>query len=195
MTPFGVNTQQVLGHAAELGAGLGVTLSHGAQVSTLSRPMWGQPGSQAEGSCPAPGPGQVQSEAGLRGDGMGPAQAAPWPGGSSCVSAQVRVRELEEQCRSQTERFSLLARELQAFRLHPGPLDLLTSALGCGAPGDRPPPPCCCSTPQPCRGSGPKGEVDPQRHQRGAFVLSGVQGQRRLAAHPKSHSKLEPVLA
>nr|XP_017204573.2 peripheral-type benzodiazepine receptor-associated protein 1 isoform X3 [Oryctolagus cuniculus] len=69
---------------------------------------------------------------------------------------EARVRELEEQCRSQTERFSLLAQELQAFRLHPGPLDLLTSALGCGALGDQPPPPCCCSTPQPCQGSGPK---------------------------------------
>ncbi|CAK7291562.1 Peripheral-type benzodiazepine receptor-associated protein 1 [Vulpes lagopus] len=69
---------------------------------------------------------------------------------------QVRVRELEEQCRSQTERFSLLAQELQAFRLHPGPLDLLTSALGYSTLGDHPPPPCCCSTPQPCRGSGPK---------------------------------------
>uniref|UniRef100_A0A8C0LPY3 TSPO associated protein 1 n=1 Tax=Canis lupus dingo TaxID=286419 RepID=A0A8C0LPY3_CANLU len=69
---------------------------------------------------------------------------------------EVRVRELEEQCRSQTERFSLLAQELQAFRLHPGPLDLLTSALGYSTLGDHPPPPCCCSTPQPCRGSGPK---------------------------------------
>ncbi|XP_045038385.2 peripheral-type benzodiazepine receptor-associated protein 1 isoform X4 [Desmodus rotundus] len=75
---------------------------------------------------------------------------------STLDSMQVRVRELEEQCRSQTERFSLLAQELQAFRLHPGPLDLLTSALGCSALGDRPPPPCCCSIPQPCRGSGPK---------------------------------------
>ncbi|EPQ02785.1 Peripheral-type benzodiazepine receptor-associated protein 1 [Myotis brandtii] len=75
---------------------------------------------------------------------------------STLDSMQVRVRELEEQCRSQTERFSLLAQELQAFRLHPGPLDLLTSALGCSTLGDRPPPPCCCSNPQPCRGSGPK---------------------------------------
>ncbi|XP_070339019.1 peripheral-type benzodiazepine receptor-associated protein 1 isoform X3 [Equus asinus] len=78
---------------------------------------------------------------------------------STLDSMQVRVRELEEQCRSQTERFSLLAQELQAFRLHPGPLDLLTSALGCSTLGDRPPPPCCCSTPQPCRGSGPKGNL------------------------------------
>ncbi|XP_076399204.1 peripheral-type benzodiazepine receptor-associated protein 1 isoform X4 [Peromyscus maniculatus bairdii] len=75
---------------------------------------------------------------------------------STLDSMQARVRELEGQCRSQTERFSLLAQELQAFRLHPGPLDLLTSALGCGALGDRPPPHCCCSTPQPCQGSGPK---------------------------------------
>ncbi|XP_032136510.1 peripheral-type benzodiazepine receptor-associated protein 1 isoform X7 [Sapajus apella] len=75
---------------------------------------------------------------------------------STLDSMQARVRELEEQCRSQTERFSLLAQELQAFRLHPGPLDLLTSALDCRTLGDRPPPPCCCSTPQPCRGSGPK---------------------------------------
>ncbi|XP_013004928.2 peripheral-type benzodiazepine receptor-associated protein 1 isoform X3 [Cavia porcellus] len=74
---------------------------------------------------------------------------------STLDSMQARVRELEEQCRSQTERFSLLAQELQAFRLHPGPLDLLTSVLGCSALGDHPPPP-CCSTPQPCRGSGPK---------------------------------------
>ncbi|XP_063574193.1 peripheral-type benzodiazepine receptor-associated protein 1 isoform X14 [Pongo abelii] len=76
---------------------------------------------------------------------------------STLDSMQARVRELEEQCRSQTEQFSLLAQELQAFRLHPGPLDLLTSALDCGSLGDCPPPPCCCSTPQPCRGSGPKG--------------------------------------
>ncbi|KAB0355908.1 hypothetical protein FD754_000064 [Muntiacus muntjak] len=102
---------------------------------------------------------------------------------STLDSMQVRVRELEEQCRSQTERFSLLARELQAFRLHPGPLDLLTSALGCGAPGDRPPPPCCCSTPQPCRGSGPKdldlppaspGRCTPKSSEPAAATLAGV---------------------
>ncbi|XP_049627186.1 LOW QUALITY PROTEIN: peripheral-type benzodiazepine receptor-associated protein 1 [Suncus etruscus] len=80
---------------------------------------------------------------------------------STLDSMQVRVRELEEQCRSQTERFSLLAQELQAFRLHPGPLDLLTSALGCPTLGDHPPPPCCCSTPQPCRGLGPKDDIPP----------------------------------
>ncbi|XP_068832718.1 peripheral-type benzodiazepine receptor-associated protein 1 isoform X2 [Capricornis sumatraensis] len=102
---------------------------------------------------------------------------------STLDSMQVRVRELEEQCRSQTERFSLLARELQAFRLHPGPLDLLTSALGCSAPGDRPPPPCCCSTPQPCRGSGHKdldlppaspGRCTPKSPEPASATLAGV---------------------
>ncbi|XP_040100162.1 peripheral-type benzodiazepine receptor-associated protein 1 [Oryx dammah] len=102
---------------------------------------------------------------------------------STLDSMQVRVRELEEQCRSQTERFSLLARELQAFRLHPGPLDLLTSALGCSAPGDRPPPPCCCSTPQPCHGSGPKdldlppaspGRCTPKSSEPPSATLAGV---------------------
>uniref|UniRef100_A0A8C6DP94 TSPO associated protein 1 n=1 Tax=Moschus moschiferus TaxID=68415 RepID=A0A8C6DP94_MOSMO len=102
---------------------------------------------------------------------------------STLDSMQVRVRELEEQCRSQTERFSLLARELQAFRLHPGPLDLLTSALGCSAPGDRPPPPCCCCTPQPCRGSSPKdvdlppaspGRCTPKSSEPAAATLAGV---------------------
>ncbi|XP_007481884.2 peripheral-type benzodiazepine receptor-associated protein 1 isoform X7 [Monodelphis domestica] len=73
-------------------------------------------------------------------------------------SMQARVRELEEQCRSQTERFSLLAQELQAFRTHPGPLDLLSSTLGTSST-ELPPVPCCCSTPQPCRGPSPK-DVD-----------------------------------
>ncbi|XP_043857970.1 peripheral-type benzodiazepine receptor-associated protein 1 isoform X2 [Dromiciops gliroides] len=77
---------------------------------------------------------------------------------STLDSMQARVRELEEQCRSQTERFSLLAQELQAFRMHPGPLDLLSSTLGTSST-ELPPVPCCCSTPQPCRGPSPK-DVD-----------------------------------
>nr|XP_010338036.2 peripheral-type benzodiazepine receptor-associated protein 1 isoform X1 [Saimiri boliviensis boliviensis] len=102
---------------------------------------------------------------------------------STLDSMQARVRELEEQCRSQTERFSLLAQELQAFRLHPGPLDLLTSALDFGTLGDRPPPPCCCSTPQPCRGSGPKdldlppgspGRCTPKSSEPAPATLTGV---------------------
>ncbi|KFO35013.1 Peripheral-type benzodiazepine receptor-associated protein 1 [Fukomys damarensis] len=96
---------------------------------------------------------------------------------------EARVRELEEQCRSQTERFSLLAQELQAFRLHPGPLDLLTSTLGCSALGDHLPAPCCCSTPQPCRGAGPKdldlppgspGHCSPKSSEPAPATLTGV---------------------
>nr|XP_012619578.1 peripheral-type benzodiazepine receptor-associated protein 1 isoform X6 [Microcebus murinus] len=114
---------------------------------------------------------------------------------STLDSMQARVRELEEQCRSQTERFSLLAQELQAFRLHPGPLDLLTSALDCGAPGDHPPPPCCCSTPQPCRGSGPKdldlppgspGRCTPKSSEPAPASLAGVP--RRMAKKAESLS-------
>ncbi|XP_057572637.1 peripheral-type benzodiazepine receptor-associated protein 1 isoform X7 [Hippopotamus amphibius kiboko] len=114
---------------------------------------------------------------------------------STLDSMQVRVRELEEQCRSQTERFSLLAQELQAFRLHPGPLDLLTSALGCSTLGDRPPPPCCCSTPQPCRGSGPKdldlppgspGHCTPKSSEPAPATLAGVP--RRTAKKAESLS-------
>ncbi|CAO2644733.1 Peripheral-type benzodiazepine receptor-associated protein 1 [Lemmus lemmus] len=102
---------------------------------------------------------------------------------STLDSMQARVRELEGQCRSQTERFSLLAQELQAFRLHPGPLDLLTSALGCSALGDHPPPHCCCSTPQPCQGSSPKdldlppgspGRCTPKSSEPALATLAGV---------------------
>ncbi|KAF6097935.1 TSPO associated protein 1 [Phyllostomus discolor] len=114
---------------------------------------------------------------------------------STLDSMQVRVRELEEQCRSQTERFSLLAQELQAFRLHPGPLDLLTSTLGCSALGDRPPPPCCCSVPQPCQGSGPKdldlppgspGRCTPKSSEPASASLAGVP--RRTAKKAESLS-------
>ncbi|XP_070249288.1 peripheral-type benzodiazepine receptor-associated protein 1 isoform X4 [Myotis yumanensis] len=114
---------------------------------------------------------------------------------STLDSMQVRVRELEEQCRSQTERFSLLAQELQAFRLHPGPLDLLTSALGCSTLGDRPPPPCCCSNPQPCRESGPKdsdlppgspGHCTPKSSEPAPATLPGVP--RRTAKKAESLS-------
>ncbi|XP_010371239.2 peripheral-type benzodiazepine receptor-associated protein 1 isoform X10 [Rhinopithecus roxellana] len=114
---------------------------------------------------------------------------------STLDSMQARVRELEEQCRSQTEQFSLLAQELQAFRLHPGPLDLLTSALDCGTLGDRPPPPCCCSTPQPCQGSGPKdldlppgspGRCTPKSSEPAPATLTGVP--RRTAKKAESLS-------
>ncbi|XP_029423936.1 peripheral-type benzodiazepine receptor-associated protein 1 isoform X5 [Nannospalax galili] len=114
---------------------------------------------------------------------------------STLDSMQARVRELEGQCRSQTERFSLLAQELQAFRLHPGPLDLLTSALGCSALGDHPPPHCCCSTPQPCQASGPKdtdlppgspGHCTPKSSELALATLTGVP--RRTAKKAESLS-------
>ncbi|XP_008055876.1 peripheral-type benzodiazepine receptor-associated protein 1-like, partial [Carlito syrichta] len=116
---------------------------------------------------------------------------------STLDSMQARVRELEEQCRSQTERFSLLAQELQAFRLHPGPLDLLTSALDGGALGDRPPPPCCCSTPQPCRVSGPKdldlppgspGRCTPKSSEPAPATLTGVPRRTTRKAESLSNS-------
>ncbi|XP_026717413.1 peripheral-type benzodiazepine receptor-associated protein 1 isoform X7 [Athene cunicularia] len=42
---------------------------------------------------------------------------------------QARVKDLEDQCRSQTEQFSLLSQELKQFRLQTGKIDLLTSTL------------------------------------------------------------------
>ncbi|XP_014736994.1 PREDICTED: peripheral-type benzodiazepine receptor-associated protein 1 isoform X6 [Sturnus vulgaris] len=42
---------------------------------------------------------------------------------------EARVKDLEDQCRSQTEQFSLLSQELQQFRLQTGKIDLLTSTL------------------------------------------------------------------
>ncbi|XP_028628154.1 peripheral-type benzodiazepine receptor-associated protein 1 isoform X2 [Grammomys surdaster] len=116
---------------------------------------------------------------------------------STLDSMQARVRELEGQCRSQTERFSLLAQELQAFRLHPGPLDLLTSALGCNALGDHPPPHCCCSTPQPCQGSGPKdldlppgspGRCTPKSSEPALTTLTGVPRRTTKKAESLSNS-------
>uniref|UniRef100_A0A8B9TNP8 RIMS-binding protein 2 n=1 Tax=Anas platyrhynchos TaxID=8839 RepID=A0A8B9TNP8_ANAPL len=42
---------------------------------------------------------------------------------------EARVKDLEEQCRNQTEQFSLLSQELKQFRLQTGKIDLLTSTL------------------------------------------------------------------
>ncbi|XP_068512458.1 peripheral-type benzodiazepine receptor-associated protein 1 isoform X7 [Anas acuta] len=42
---------------------------------------------------------------------------------------EARVKDLEEQCRNQTEQFSLLSEELKQFRLQTGKIDLLTSTL------------------------------------------------------------------
>ncbi|XP_062485697.1 peripheral-type benzodiazepine receptor-associated protein 1 isoform X11 [Pezoporus occidentalis] len=58
---------------------------------------------------------------------------------------QARVKDLEEQCRSQTEQFSLLSQELKQFRLQTGKIDLLTSTLVTSEL----PLALCSSTPQP----------------------------------------------
>ncbi|NWR79336.1 RIMB1 protein, partial [Centropus unirufus] len=62
-----------------------------------------------------------------------------------CLSSQARVKDLEDQCRSQTEQFSLLSQELQQFRLQTGKIDLLTSTLVTSEL----PLALCSSTPQP----------------------------------------------
>ncbi|NWS77970.1 RIMB1 protein, partial [Crotophaga sulcirostris] len=58
---------------------------------------------------------------------------------------QARVKDLEDQCRSQTEQFRLLSQELQQFRLQTGKIDLLTSTLVTSEL----PLALCSSTPQP----------------------------------------------
>lgn len=62
------------------------------------------------------------------------------------LSWQARVKDLEDQCRSQTEQFSLLSQELQQFRLQTGKIDLLTSTLVTLEL----PHALCSSAPQPC---------------------------------------------
>uniref|UniRef100_A0A8C2HKQ2 RIMS-binding protein 2 n=1 Tax=Cyprinus carpio TaxID=7962 RepID=A0A8C2HKQ2_CYPCA len=52
----------------------------------------------------------------------------------SCMSA--KVRELEEKCRTQSEQFNLLSKELEKFRLQAGKLDILSSSQLTG--GDSP---------------------------------------------------------
>nr|XP_014341750.1 PREDICTED: peripheral-type benzodiazepine receptor-associated protein 1 [Latimeria chalumnae] len=42
---------------------------------------------------------------------------------------EVKVRELEEKCRSQSEQFSLLSQELERFRLQAGKINFLTSSI------------------------------------------------------------------
>ncbi|XP_039938089.1 peripheral-type benzodiazepine receptor-associated protein 1 isoform X3 [Hirundo rustica] len=59
---------------------------------------------------------------------------------------EARVKDLEDQCRSQTEQFSLLSQELQQFRLQTGKIDLLTSTLVTSEL----PLALCSSAPQPC---------------------------------------------
>ncbi|KAM6315894.1 peripheral-type benzodiazepine receptor-associated protein 1 [Podargus strigoides] len=59
---------------------------------------------------------------------------------------EARIKDLEDQCRSQTEQFSLLSEELKQFRLQTGKIDLLTSTLVTSEL----PLALCSSTPQPC---------------------------------------------
>lgn len=53
------------------------------------------------------------------------------------VRPKAKVRELEEKCRSQSEQFNLLSKELEKFRLQAGKFDILgTDALTiCDSPG------------------------------------------------------------
>ncbi|NXK67672.1 RIMB2 protein, partial [Sylvietta virens] len=57
---------------------------------------------------------------------------------------EAKVRELEEKCRTQSEQFNLLSRELERFRQQAGKIDLLSTPLGPpglpGAPGKAPAP-------------------------------------------------------
>ncbi|KAM3939916.1 RIMS-binding protein 2 isoform 1-T1 [Leptodactylus fuscus] len=46
-------------------------------------------------------------------------------------SMQAKVRELEEKCRTQSEQFNLLSRELEKFRQQAGKIDLLTGNAVC----------------------------------------------------------------
>lgn len=52
-------------------------------------------------------------------------------------SFQAKVRELEEKCRTQSEQFNLLSKELEKFRLQAGKLDILSSSqlTGNDSPG------------------------------------------------------------
>lgn len=50
---------------------------------------------------------------------------------------QAKVRELEEKCRSQSEQFNLLSKELEKFRLQAGKFDILSTEplTLCESPG------------------------------------------------------------
>ncbi|NWV20328.1 RIMB1 protein, partial [Origma solitaria] len=82
------------------------------------------------------------------------------------LSWQARVKDLEDQCRSQTEQFSLLSQELQQFRLQTGKIDLLTSTLVTSEL----PPALCSSTPQP---RWEKGSDELESSQRGPDTTVG----------------------
>ncbi|OWK51263.1 RIMS-binding protein 2 [Lonchura striata] len=59
-----------------------------------------------------------------------------WPVPSlSPAVLQAKVRELEEKCRTQSEQFNLLARELERFRQQAGTIELLSGSAAPAAPG------------------------------------------------------------
>lgn len=53
--------------------------------------------------------------------------ALPRSHGVPVLVVQAKVRELEEKCRTQSEQFNLLSRELERFRQQAGKIDLLSS--------------------------------------------------------------------
>lgn len=53
--------------------------------------------------------------------------ALPRSHGVPLLVVQAKVRELEEKCRTQSEQFNLLSRELERFRQQAGKIDLLSS--------------------------------------------------------------------
>lgn len=59
------------------------------------------------------------------------------PPDSSSPPSQAKVRELEEKCRTQSEQFNLLSKELEKFRLHAGKFDILSTEplTVCESPG------------------------------------------------------------
>lgn len=55
----------------------------------------------------------------------------------SSSPSQAKVRELEEKCRTQSEQFNFLSKELEKFRLHAGKFDILSTEplTVCESPG------------------------------------------------------------
>ncbi|NWW23968.1 RIMB1 protein, partial [Falcunculus frontatus] len=112
------------------------------------------------------------------------------------LSWQARVKDLEDQCRSQTEQFSLLSQELQQFRLQTGKIDLLTSTLVTSEL----PLALCSSAPQPRWEKGNCWTDDLQPSQRGPDTIVGspaaptsAQKQSKKGESQSSSSKSESM--
>uniref|UniRef100_A0A8C8VFQ2 TSPO associated protein 1 n=1 Tax=Pelusios castaneus TaxID=367368 RepID=A0A8C8VFQ2_9SAUR len=98
---------------------------------------------------------------------------------------QARVRELEDQCRSHIEQFSLLSQELGRFQLQRGRTDPLTSTL---VTSDLPLVP-CCSSPPPPRGGWEKGNGCRKLVVSGAAATSPTQVKRPESQSNSSKSE------